>query len=202
METITIPLVIIASILQIWGHIVYNKKVGTEPNITSWTIWGLTSVLDTWNYSAMTGDWQKNILSYTCSTMCLITWVICLFRGKFQKLEWEDCVGFVICITAMVVWKYFGLTKESNVLLQVDNLISFIPIIVGVARHPEKETPQPWLWWTASYSLGTLVVIMRYQQWQDLLYPAGCAILHLIVAVFALRKYNNNAHNTTRPLPV
>lgn len=188
MEKITFFLALIACGTQIWGHVIYNKDAKIIPNLTSWSIWGITSLLDTWNYSEMTGDWQKNLLSFTCSLMCLITWIICLFKGRFEKLEMEHFIGFLTCGIALVLWRGFDLIKESNITLQIDNLISFIPILIGVMKNPNKENSRPWIVWTFSYFIGTVVVLLRFRQWEDLLYPAGCAFLHFFVGMLALRK--------------
>jgi len=185
---ITIVIVVVACIFQVIGHIEYNKDFEIEPNTTAWTIWGLTSLIDTWNYSEMTGDIQKNALPIVCALACLITWIICLSRGRFKKLNLENYISFFLCIAALIVWKHFGLVKESNLVLQVDNIISFIPILYGVAMYPLTEKPRPWMFWTISYALGTLVVLLRYQQWQDLLFPLVCAVLHLGVGLLSLRK--------------
>jgi hypothetical protein len=185
---ITLLFVVIACALQIKGHVEYNKDLEIEPNTTAWTIWGLTSLIDTWNYSEMTGDMYKNALPIVCALGCLTTWALCLFRGRFKKLVFENYLSFLLCGGALIVWKEFDLVKESNMILQVDNVISFLPIIYGVIRNPKAERPAPWMWWTASYALGTVVVLMRYQQWQDLLFPLGSMVLHCIVGALSLRK--------------
>ena len=70
---LTISLAIAASLIQIIGHIVYNKELESKPNLTSWTIWGVTSLIDMINYIDLTGDWQKNLLALACADSCLIT---------------------------------------------------------------------------------------------------------------------------------
>lgn len=188
LNNLTLLLAVAACALQVIGHIKYNKNSGIDPNVTSWTIWGVTSVLDTWNYSEMTGDWHKNLLPITCSLCCLATWIICLMRNRFSKLEREHYLSLIICALAMVVWHKFGDIKDSNLILQVDNLVSFLPIIWTVWRTPSKERPTPWMWWTASYALGTIIVLIRYEQWQDLMYPVSCAVLHFIVGALSKRR--------------
>lgn len=185
---ITVLLVVIACLFQIKGHIEYNKDLEIEPNTSAWTIWALTSLVDAWNYSEMTGDMQKNALPLVCALGCLITWVICLYRGRFKRLKLEQYLSFVLCGGALIVWKRFDLVKESNIILQVDNLISFLPIIYSVLKNPRNERPAPWMWWTVSYGVGTAVVLLRYQQWQDLLFPLICMALHFTVGTLSLRK--------------
>ncbi len=186
---ITIALAIIAVILQIIGHIQYNREPDIRPNLTSWSIWGLTSLIDTLNYIDLTGDWQKNLLSITCSVCCLITWALLLFKGKFSIPKLRDYISLGVSALALILWKNFGLVRESSAVLQVDNVISFIPIITTTWHDPKSERPAAWTWWTASYGLGTIVVLLRMNDPVELLFPLSCFVLHLFVAVFALGKH-------------
>lgn len=185
---------VLACLLQVIGHIKYNLIHESRPNLTSWTIWGVTSFIDALNYSELTGDWQKNALALTCAITCAITWIVCLARGRFRKPEIYQYGSLLLYGVILILWKQFGLVKESNFILQIDNAISFIPIISGVVKDPTVERPAPWIWWTASYALGTLVVILRYEQWNDLLYPLSCAILHGLIAALATRKVKKQKH--------
>lgn len=195
----TVTLAFIACVLQIYGHFRYNRESGIYPNPTSWTLWGWTSLIDALNYEEMTGDWQKNLLPFTCAICCIVTWVICAVRSKFQfkKMKVSDWITLALCTISLVTWKRFGLVTEANLILQVDNAISFIPIIVGVARDPEEEKPSAWMWWTVSYILGSLVVGLRLSQWEELVYPAGCAFLHLLVGLLALRRPKTDLGKST-----
>ncbi len=193
----TIFLVTVACLLQIKGHIEYNKDLEINPNTSAWTIWALTSLLDAWNYSEMTGDMQKNALPLVCALGCLVTWIICLSRGRFNALGVEQYASFIICGGALLVWKQFDLIKESNIILQVDNIISFLPIIYMVSKNPTEERPAAWMWWTASYLVGTGVVLVRYQQWNDLLFPVVCMFLHCIVGTLSLRKQSKKRYPQT-----
>ncbi len=188
----TLSLVFIACLFQIMGHVRYNNEPEINPNLTSWTIWGWTSLIDTWNYVELTnGDWQKNALSIVCSLCCLITWVILLSKGKFKKPKLKDYISLAICFGALFIWKYFDLIRESNIALQVDNVISFIPILFGihgVYRNPTSERPLPWIWWSIPYGIGSIVVIVRLEDWVELLYPISSLVLHGLVALFAYRK--------------
>lgn len=188
---LTISLAIAASLIQIIGHIVYNKELESKPNLTSWTIWGVTSLIDTINYIDLTGDWQKNLLAITCAVSCLITWLLLLFRGRFSVPKVKEYLSLTISGLAIIMWKKFSLVRESSTLLQADNVISFIPIITSTWHDPTSERPHAWVWWTFSYGLGTIVVILRMNDWVELLYPLSCFVLHFLVAVFALGKHKS-----------
>lgn len=186
---LTITLAIAASLIQIIGHVIYNKELESKPNLTSWTIWGITSLIDALNYIDLTGHWQKNLLAITCAVSCLVTWLLLLFRGRFSIPKLKEYLSLAISGLAIVLWKKFSLLRESSAVLQVDNILSFIPIIASTWSEPDTERPRAWLWWTVSYGLGTLVVVLRMNDWVELLYPLSCFVLHLFVAVFALGKH-------------
>ncbi len=180
---------LLACVVQVKGHIVYNRESGIYPNPTSWTLWGLTGFLEAFNYQDMSQDWFKNLLPFTCATCCAVTWVVCLYKSKFQfkRLKPTDYITLVLCATAMIVWKRFDLVTEANIILQVDNIISFVPIIVSVARDPEEEKPSAWIWWSVSYALATTVVGLRFEKVEDFYFPANCVMLHLVVGLLSLR---------------
>lgn len=136
----------------------------------------------------MTQDWEKNLLPFTCAIACIATWGICLFKGKFKKPKASDYATFALCTISLIVWKKLDLVKEANFILQIDNVISFLPIIIGVALNPSTERPKAWMLWTVSYGLGTLVVVMRYEQWNDILFPAISAVLHFTVGALTFQK--------------
>ncbi len=190
---LTIILAILAVVLQIIGHVQYNREPDIKPNLTSWTIWGVTSLVDTFNYMDLTGDWQKNLLSVTCSVCSLITWAFLLLRGKFSIPKFRDYLSLGISAAALILWKYFGLVRESSVVLQVDNIISFIPIIATTWYDPTSERPIAWTWWTVSYGVGTIVVLLRLNDPVELLFPLSCFVLHSVVAIFAVGKHKKKA---------
>ncbi|MDP1625044.1 MAG: hypothetical protein Q8L64_04715 [bacterium] len=186
---ISITVAVTACFVQVWGHFVYNRESGIYPNPTSWTLWGLTGFLEAWNYQDLSGDWVKNLLPYTCALCCAITWVICIFRSKFQfkRLKPQDWISLLLCSAALVIWRKFDLVVEANIVLQVDNVISFIPIIVSVWGDSEEEKPKAWMVWTVSYLLATATVMLRFEKVADLYYPVNCVLLHFIVGLLSLR---------------
>ena len=48
------------------------------------------------------------------------------------------------------------------------------------------EDAKPWYIWTIAYSTLAVVVVLRWEKWEDLVYPLIFAILHAIVAILAL----------------
>jgi hypothetical protein len=177
---------------QLAGHITYMKLVARDrvkPNATAWGLWAATSFLDALNYSDMTsGDPFKDALPWTCAISCIVTFFVCLFIGRIRFPEWHDLITVGFSSVALYVWKGLDKIAHANVIMQLDNITSFIPIIGSTWRKPDEEHPLAWGLWTLSYLFGTIVVLNRYTgQPVELLYPMLSVILHGLVFMLAIR---------------
>ena len=169
-----------SGLAQIAGYALYNwlmRKGDIRPNSASWLIWTIGSLLNMASYVSMTGDIVKDILPITCSIACIATFIHTILIGRFSRPDgFEWCmVATDLSITA--VWMFMSAT-EASLLYQVGTIISFFPMMKGVASGHDKESPAPWLVWTIAYALFTTTVCLRYEKWQDLAYPVVCLILH------------------------
>jgi len=181
-----------AVVFQLAGHLTYMRLVARDrvkPNATAWGIWAATSFLDALNYSAMTsGDVFKDALPWTCALSCVITFLVCLFIGRIRFPEWHDLITVGFSSVALYVWKGLDRVVNANIIMQLDNVTSFLPIIGSTWRKPHEEHPLAWGLWTLSYLLGTIVVLLRYTgQPVELLYPMLSVFLHGTVFILAIR---------------
>lgn len=181
---------ILAGIFQLIGYFLYSKDVfkgQIKPNTASWSIWTVGSVLESYSYIALTGDWVKNILPIVCSLSVIAFFFICIKRGHFEKIspfEWIIVIGDTI---AIFVWWLYQSAFYANTLLIVTAIASFLPIIRHTYLHPKEETPGPWIYWTIAYFLLGVTSLLRFEKVEDLLYPISFLILHAIVAILAQR---------------
>jgi hypothetical protein len=180
---------VLASFFQIFGYLVYIRKITDgviRPNAASWSIWTFGAVLESYSYIVVTGDWVKNLLPVTCTVLAIVLFIFCLSRGHFfrpTKLEF----GIVVmdCI-AILVWWYFSSALYANLLLIVTAIVSFLPIMHNTFVDPESENATPWFLWTVAYGLLGLVVLIRWEKWEDLIYPLAFFLLHLIVGIMSV----------------
>lgn len=174
---------VIIALTQLAGYYYYylSVKSGVRPNTTSWTIWTLGSILDLASYMALTGDWVKNLLPMACTFASVVMYVHFLSRGKFQKLSTENILMICADVFATIMWYVTDSALVGNLLLQVSTIISFVPIIKEVYDDDENETPLPWLIWSAAYFMDVILVGLRWEKWGDMVYPATCLVLHLLV---------------------
>jgi len=180
---------IVAGIVQVSGYIFYTKKINVgriRPNTASWSIWAFGAVLESTSYVYVTGDWVKNVLPIACAVSAIFMFLYCLRYGYFGRpsyLEWF--LVYLDCF-AIFLWWWYDSAIYANLFLVLTAVISFIPIIIHVWKDQMAEDSLPWFTWTTAYALLGLVVILRWEKWEDLVYPAVFLILHLVVAVLAL----------------
>ena len=71
----------------------------------------------------------------------------------------------------------------------VTTLTAFFPVLRSTWKTPERERPEPWLVWTAAYSVLAVVTLLADQGRHPalLVYPLLSVVLHGSVALMALR---------------
>ena len=180
---------ILAGIVQVAGYWWYFKKINIgriKPNTASWSIWAFGAVLESISYVFATGDWVKNILPIACAISAVILFFYCLHYGHFKRLTNFEWFLVVFNCSAILIWWWTTSAVYTNLFLVFIAVISFIPIILHVWKDPMVEDARPWFMWTGAYTLLTLVVILRWEKWEDLVYPAVFMVLHLVVGTLAL----------------
>jgi len=192
---ITISLGISAGLVQIAGYFLYVGKINIgriKPNTASWTIWAFGAVLESASYVFVTGDWVKNILPVACALSAVLIFMYCLRNGHFSnpsKFEWF--LVFLDCI-AIFVWWWYSSAVYANFLLVITAVISFLPIVLHVWKDPTVEDAKPWFVWTLAYCIMSIVVIARWEKWEDLIYPAVFLVLHMIIGFLAIDVRKNH----------
>ena len=185
----TSSLGIFAGILQVIGYVFYIKKINigrVKPNTASWSIWAFGAVLESSSYVFATGDWVKNILPVACAISAVVIFVYCLRHGHFEKpTRFEWFIVLLDCV-AIFIWWWYSSAVYANLYLVLTAVISFIPIFLHVWHDPMVEDAKPWYIWTLAYSLLAVVVILRWEKWEDLVYPVIFVILHIIVAILSI----------------
>lgn len=188
MDTFAIGLSICAALVQIIGYVVYNWGTFSgkiKPNATSWFLWGLGSALTAWSYVALSQDWVKDLLPVTCAIVCAITFVFALLNGSYGKPDRYDLVVCALDTVVILFWFATDSDEYTNLLFQIDVILSFVPIIRAAWKEPQNESALPWFVWSVAYVMFVAVVLMRYEKWWDLMYPINYLALHLAVGLIA-----------------
>ena len=190
MNKLAIVFSIAAGLVQLAGYWIYNKKLASKeinPNATTWVIWGLGSFVAFALYKDLANDWVKEFLPFVCAIAALITFAHMMLRGSFQRPDRLDIEMFFLDAAVVAYWISSNDPISSNVLLEIDIWISFLPILRSTWFKPETEDPKPWFIWSVAYTLLTIAVIMRWDKWWDLLLPVNYLILHF--AIWGIAKF-------------
>lgn len=180
---------VLASLLHIFAYFDYIKRVASakiKPNSASWAVWALGSVLEAVTYLQVTGDWQKNLLPVVCSLSAIGIFLFSLIRGHFTRPTTFEWLIIILDCTALLVWWAYDSVVYANMFLIFTAVISFVPITYSVWRNPETENAFPWWLWSIAYVLLSVVVIIRWEKWEDVIYPLVFLILHLVIACLAI----------------
>jgi hypothetical protein len=190
-----------AGVVNIVAYIIYNYFSKNRPNIAAWSLWAFLTLLNTSSYFVMSSDWVKSILTIVNSFLCILTLVLALYRGKFDKLDIWDKLAFIVGVVAGLVWIGFKSATYANLVLQVSIFLGFIPVYRGVWKKPDCEKALPWLVWCIAYCFNAVTVALRWQgQWQDFAYPVTAFVYHLVVALLViLRTRNPNRVDFSNP---
>jgi hypothetical protein len=174
-----------AGIVQFIGYWIYNKRMGQRINVGSWGIWLVGGTIDLVSYLFVSdGDWVVNVLPAVCALAAIVTFGHALTRKRFgwpDKLEWTflSLDGLIT-----VLWLMTN-ALVANVLYQISNVASFVPLTRKLLSGKEQEDSLPWLIWTCAYSLLLMSVLLRLDNWVELAYPASHVAIHLVVFLVA-----------------
>jgi len=181
-----------AGLLHILAFALYNRQMlqGTsQPNTATWTLWTFLTVLNVSSYAVMSGDWVKTILPLASSIACIFTFFFSLFKGKLSKVDPWDGLALGIGVISGLVWRHYKSATYANLILQASVAVSFVPTYRGVWKNPLKEKTLPWYIWSSAYILSIAVITLRWKgQYQDLVYPINCLILHAVVGLLTKRR--------------
>lgn len=189
---ISIIIGILVGVTHLLGYWTYYRISSlhkeTSPNTASWSIWAFGSVVNLLTYSSMSNDWVKDILPAVCSFCCTVVFVGYLRQGKFKKIKLVDVFVFLIVIIAIVIWQVVDSPMIGNMACQLGTVLSFYPIIRETLKDPKREKPLAWTIWSCAYGLDIVLVIMRWNQWGDMAYPATCFVLHVLMAIISTKR--------------
>jgi len=189
---ISIALGVLIGVIHLLGYWIYYRMSSqhkeTNPNTASWSIWAIGSIVNLLTYASMSNDWVKDILPAICSLACIVVYVGYLRQGKFKMPGLTDILIFSLDIVATIVWLVANSPLIGNMACQAGTVLSYIPIIRETMKNPQSERRSPWVLWSMAYVLDVILVIARWNQWGDVVYPATNLILCLIMAIIANRR--------------
>jgi hypothetical protein len=191
---INIPLIltVLSSLIFLSFFVVYNKNIingSIKPNIVSWELFSLITLINAITYIAFTHDLLKGALAFTDFFTCIIITCFILFKGQYFKLTISEKVIILLSIISIFVWWIFHSAVYANLLLQPAYILAFIPTLKNAWYHPQNENSLVWLMWAFSFLLTITVIIIRWDNnFADIVNSLIAFSLHLIVGLMSLRK--------------
>ena len=186
---------ICAGLVQIFGYVDYliqSKREHGAPNPAGWGMWAFGAATHLWAYSQVTVGWEQDLLPAVCSATCLAVFIHLWVSGKFRRnrekiTSWEKFVFATdLAITALFGGNLFS-ASAAAVLLQTDDLLTYLPTIRDTSKNPRCEHFRPWAFWATGYALQGWVVASSGGGWVEWSYPLINLPLCLIILALSLR---------------
>lgn len=181
----------IAGTLSLVAYGSYNVRtcIGeSHPNISSWAVWALLSILNFTSYRKVTGSWIKSLLPTANAIMCIVTFLCVLKTGLFRPISSFDAYCFLMGCIAVFMWLFEKTGTLAQIMLQIANFIGFIPTFIATYHHQGREPWNCWLLWTLAFTSQFIAVNSNWKgKYIEFLYPVMMIICHGIVFVFVVR---------------
>lgn len=187
-STVLAAAIVLAHVLGYGLYLRGMRNGAIKPEPVTWTLWVLEGCVNVPTYLQGTeGHWMKDILPVLDLLGSLVIWSFAFSWGRFSRLSREDYSIVATVIAALLAWKIYGDALDANVVLQLGNLISFVPIARNTWRRREVELVAPWAWWSAAYAIDLALVAVNLNSWKEFAFPAACLLTHFTVGAFAFR---------------
>lgn len=188
MNIISVFCSVSATLCLLWGYWLYNKGICAgkiKPNPVTWFLWAIGGIVEAGSYWQITSDPFKRLFPTVCALVIIFTFLLALFGGRFQRPARIDILILILDVEiGLLLFTNFR-PEYVNALVQGDLMLTFAPLIRSTWQSPTDENSIPWLVWSLSYALLAMTVLMRFEDWWDLMYPAIQLALHLIVGLIA-----------------
>lgn len=183
------------------GYIIRDKNF--IPNILAFGIWLIADIMNLVTYVRFSDLWVAPVLMIFCALSILIIAII-----KYQKsqnkqginnLDIIDIITIVILFISVFVWKISGDPVTTNLSIQLALGLGFIPVIKALVQE-QREEP---LWFWGLFLIGFIITLfdtaVRYQRWEELVFPLVGFIGEVIVVSLIAHNYIKKDLNETLP---
>lgn len=192
MINISLVLTVLSSLIFLTFFVLYNKNIingSVKPNIVSWGLFSLITLINAITYIAFTNDILKGALAFTDFFTCIVITCLILFKGKYFKLTILEKIIIILSIISIFVWWVLNSAVYANLLLQPAYILAFIPTIKNALINPKNESSLVWLMWAFSFLITIIVIIIRWDNnFADIVNSLIAFSLHLTVGLIALHK--------------
>ncbi len=193
-----IVLGIIAGLIGFSSIFPYVKDIlhgTTRPNIFTYAIWGLLSLISISAQISSGASWSLIFLfGDLLAVITVIT--LCLFGYGYKKYGRTEGVCTAIALVAIVAWQVTGNPLIAIFFSIIADLVASIPTIIKTFRDPQSEIPGPWFIVAFGALLG--IISTTIFDLSNLLFPAYILMINGTVGAIAffgrrLRQVSNES---------
>jgi hypothetical protein len=197
---VIVTLAIAAALLQALGYLLYARlflRKAIRPNAASSFMFAYGTALLVLLEFSDGASWPMLALPATCATLSIGIALLCLRKRATDPVDKVEATAFsadvwLTALWAAIAFGYGDISPFSAGFLiagNVTTLTAFFPVLRSTWRTPERERPEPWLVWTAAYSLLTVVTLLADQGRHPALlaYPLLSVFLHGSIAMLSLQ---------------
>ncbi|MCK9352489.1 MAG: hypothetical protein WCT49_06630 [Candidatus Paceibacterota bacterium] len=190
---ISLAVSLLSGIFILLAFAIYNREIfrgSSKPNVVSWGLWSMVTVLNMASYLALTGDILKNSLSIVAASATFVTFLYIFQKNSGISLTMTDWITLSIGVISAFVWMVFQSAVFANLTLQLANIAAFVPTYRSVWNNPENEKPLPWFFFSTAYLFLNITVFIRWSgNAADLVFPVLGLFLHAsLTALIVFRK--------------
>lgn len=168
-------------------YITLVVRGGVRPNASTWFVWAMLGILNALTYQTLSADWVKSLMAYGGCLANALTFLTALKLGRFAPLDRIDKIVAVIGVIVAIIWVINQHAPYANALVMCCVVISTAPTLRGVWIEPGREKALPWLLLGVSYIFPLVVVLLRWNQIWDLMFPVVGLIANSSVGLLSLR---------------
>jgi len=189
---------LIAGLVALLAYGTYFSQIirgKSTPNASTWGIWLLLSVINTFTYFLVTnGNIWQSLIVFAVTFATAVIFIYSAIRGKFSKVTRIEVLVFILALAIGIFWQTTSNFRISNLLLQVIYLISIIPTVTGVIRGTGKEHYVAWVIAFIAYMFSTASIYFAPDvDWIAFVYPIVNGLMTngiVIVSIF-YKKHKN-----------
>jgi hypothetical protein len=133
---LTLPI----SILFTIKYIIAAFQNQIQPNIVSWSVWSVSSLLSFSAAFSLGSDFLQIFSTFTAGFFPLLTVLslIIIHKGKF-KLSKLDFICIILALVGLVFWKTLGNPIFAYSAGLLADMIGFLPTILKTIKNPKSE---------------------------------------------------------------
>jgi hypothetical protein len=158
-------------------------KGAVKQNYLTWILWAILDVIVAATIIVQDGNY---LLPVTYAIGSFVTFCLILRVGDKASWSWFETTIVFLVFASIFIWHSSG-SKIATIASTSAMLIAGIPQLVDAFKRPREMPMAPYF----GYFVANCLSVAGGKKWsiEERFYPTGAAILCLLIALLAVRKY-------------